>query len=211
MFVRDWEGTIGPKGRFILDEPHPDCGWVFAGEGKPTRKLDGTCCMVDGGVLYRRLELKPNRKTGVVPDAPDGFLSIEVDAETDAVAGWQPIGDGPEDQWHRAAWEALKAKDTDSFQPDWGLPDGTYELVGPHVQGNPENVSFDYLWAHDDTDIDEPVPTDFQGLQLWLANHDVEGVVWHHPDGRMAKIKGKDFGFKREGVAAALKLTKGTL
>ena len=26
--------------------------------------------------------------------------------------------------------------------------------------------------------------------------HVVEGIVWHHPDGRMVKIKRKDFGFK---------------
>ena len=23
---------------------------------------------------------------------------------------------------------------------------------------------------------------------------DIEGIVWHHPDGRMAKIKRRDFG-----------------
>lgn len=30
-------------------------------------------------------------------------------------------------------------------------------------------------------------------MALWLADEGVEGVVWHHPDGRMAKLKGRDF------------------
>jgi len=25
----------------IMPEQHPDCGWVFDGEGAPTRKYDG--------------------------------------------------------------------------------------------------------------------------------------------------------------------------
>ena len=89
-----------------------------------------------------------------------------------------------------------------TFRPGWYLPDGTYELVGPHVQGNPENISFDYLWSHADCDIreDDAPPRTYAGLKAWLAERDVEGVVWHHPDGRMAKIKGKDFGLKRGSV-----------
>jgi hypothetical protein len=40
-------------------------------------------------------------------------------------------------------------------------------------------------------------PRMFEGLRTWLAENDVEGIVWHHPDGRMAKIKARDFGLKR--------------
>jgi hypothetical protein len=36
-----------------------------------------------------------------------------------------------------------------------------------------------------------------EGLREFLAAHDVEGVVFHHPDGRKAKIKKRDFGLKR--------------
>jgi len=39
----------------ILPEQHPDCGWVFDGEGVPTRKYDGTCCRVKDGKLWKRL------------------------------------------------------------------------------------------------------------------------------------------------------------
>ena len=37
-------------------------------------------------------------------------------------------------------------------------------------------------------------------LKAWFMHHDVEGVVWRHPDGRMAKIKGRDFGIVRNNI-----------
>jgi hypothetical protein len=47
-------------------------------------------------------------------------------------------------------------------------------------------------------DILKGVPVKFDELKRYFFEHDnIEGIVWHHPDGRMAKIKGKDFGIKR--------------
>ncbi len=74
--------------------------------------------------------------------------------------------------------------------------DGTYELVGPKIQGNPEGFVEHTLVSHDLCDVVD-APTDYEGLKAWFAGRDIEGVVWHHPDGRMAKIKAKDFGLKR--------------
>lgn len=39
-------------------------------------------------------------------------------------------------------------------------------------------------------------PHDFEGIKGFLAENVIEGLVWHHPDGRMAKIKRRDFGLK---------------
>jgi hypothetical protein len=47
-------------------------------------------------------------------------------------------------------------------------------------------------------EILEDCPSDFVGLREYLSGRDIEGVVWHHPDGRMAKLKGSDFG-RRNG------------
>jgi hypothetical protein len=42
------------------------------------------------------------------------------------------------------------------------------------------------------------VPRDYDGLfKYFLEHNDIEGVVWRTADGRMVKIKGKDFGIKR--------------
>jgi hypothetical protein len=38
------------------------------------------------------------------------------------------------------------------------------------------------------------VPRDLDGLRGWLLAHpQYEGIVWHHPDGRRAKLKHRDF------------------
>jgi hypothetical protein len=38
------------------------------------------------------------------------------------------------------------------------------------------------------------VPLTFAGLRDWLlARPHYEGIVWHHPDGRRAKLKHRDF------------------
>ena len=125
IFERDWNGNRS----LVLDKPHPDCAWVFAGEGVPTRKLDGTSCMARDGKLFRRRELKPNQ------DAPPGFEVVDTDAETGKTVGWIPVGDGPEDKWHRAA--LTHALNNPAFEAV-GIPNGTYELVGAHVQGGAE-------------------------------------------------------------------------
>ncbi|MFM9500934.1 hypothetical protein ACKI1Q_46130, partial [Streptomyces galilaeus] len=76
---------------------------------------------------------------------------------------------------------------------------GTYELVGPKIGtrggANPENLSVHDLKYHG-ADLIDVEPT-FDAIFEYLSTHDVEGIVWHHPDGRMAKIKGTDFGIKR--------------
>jgi hypothetical protein len=40
-------------------------------------------------------------------------------------------------------------------------------------------------------------PRTFDGLRDYLDRAHIEGVIWHHPDGRMVKIKAKDFGIDR--------------
>jgi len=37
-------------------------------------------------------------------------------------------------------------------------------------------------------------PRTFDAMKDYLSRNVIEGIVWHHPDGRMAKIKRKDMG-----------------
>ena len=180
IFERDWKGD---KSR-VINEPNPAASWVFAGEGIATRKIDGTCCMVRGNRLFKRRELRESDAT------PPGFELAERDTLTQKVVGWVPVGEGPDDKFHREAWTGSDV---------W--PDGTYELIGPKVQGNPEHSQFHVLIRHGGArGPSAPMdggPRDFEGLKQWLSGKDIEGIVWHHPDGRMAKIKLRDFGIKR--------------
>ena len=73
------------------------------------------------------------------------------------------------------------------------LPAGTYELIGPKVNGDPEHYGIHALILHAFAERLGDAPRDFDGLAAWLHAHPYEGIVWHHPDGRMAKIKKRDF------------------
>lgn len=176
MFERDWAGD---KSR-VLDVIHPGCEWVKVGEGVATRKLDGTSCMVRAGKLYKRRELRAGEPL------PIGFELSDSDSETGKTIGWLPVGDGPEDKWHHEA-----------FDTPGPTTDGTYELLGPKIQGNPEQFPVHVLVSHSNTGDMLDAPLTFSELKTWLAGQDIEGIVFHHPDGRMAKIKLRDFGLKR--------------
>jgi hypothetical protein len=172
LFQRNYDGD-----RLVRDEVVPGAEWVIAGEGVATRKYDGTCCMVRDGALYKRYDAKQGKPP------PAGFEPAqEPDPTTGHWPGWLPVGDGPEDRWHREA-----------FVGDF--PDDTYELCGPKVQDNPERFSNHILIPHGIDTLDD-APRDFAGLRAYLKDTTIEGIVWHHPDGRMVKIKRKDF-FKK--------------
>lgn len=162
----------------ILREPNPDCQWVFDGEGIATRKYDGTCCRVKDGELWKRREFKKIRPQ------PERFELADYDEATGKSVGWVPVE--PTDRWHIEAFG----------NGEWAV-DGTYELCGPKVQGNPEGFAFHVLIAHAAATRFYNVPRTFDGLRDFLGETDIEGIVFHHPDGRMAKIKKRDFGLRR--------------
>lgn len=182
IFERDWDGD---RSR-VIDKPNPAAAWVFAGEGVATRKLDGTSCMIRGGKLFKRRELKKGQID------PPGWEQVDYDEETGKAVGWMPVGDGPEDKYHREA-----------FSGDGSLPDGTYELLGPNIPGNPEQLEVNLLQKHSIIMQYSGIPRTFDGLREWLSRQNIEGLVWHHPDGRMAKIKLRDFGLKRPPAAVS--------
>jgi hypothetical protein len=205
LFQRNYDGD-----RLVRNEVVPGAEWVLAGEGVATRKYDGTCCMVRAGKLYKRYDHKPDNwkkiqralKAKDYPPEPVwntlppvGFerAQEEPDPVTFHWPGWIPVNaNNPEDQWH------MQAAVNHGYCEDGtlNLPDGTYELCGPKIGGNPEGLEEHSLIPHGfETFAD--APRDFEGLKNWLAMHDMEGIVWHHPDGRLVKIKKRDFGLPR--------------
>ena len=180
----------------VIPELTPGCEWVLAGEGKATRKLDGTCVMIDeAGFWWARRELKPGK-----PQPEGQFIVVEHDEVTHKTVGWVPIT--PEYAFDKYFMEAVNHYLDD--HPDRGLPEaGTYELIGPKINGNPEQVYAHTLVRHADApvfDMSHIFPVDgvddaYAVLKNWLTNRGFayEGIVWHHPDGRMAKLKARDF------------------
>lgn len=174
LFKREYEGN-----RLVYNEVVACSEWVIQGEGIPTEKIDGTCCMVRKGKLYKRYDAKKGK------NAPEGFIPAqEPDQVTGHWPGWILVGDGNEDRYHREA-----------FLNNHDIPDGTYELIGEKVQSNPYNINGHKLIKHGSIVLTD-VPRDFDGLKSYFSQDRksyLEGIVWHHADGRMVKIKYKDF------------------
>ena len=178
LYKRDYEGR-----RKVFDEVVEGAEWVLDGQGVATRKYDGTCVLVEDGKLWKRYEIKKGR------EAPFGFKPAnEPDPITGKQQGWVEVGNGNEDKWHREA-----VGDPDKVN----LADGTYELIGEKVQGNPENVEGHKLQKHSEAEQYPDFPRTYSEIKDKLEHLGIEGVVWHHPDGRMVKIKKRDFWYER--------------
>jgi len=167
----------------VIDKPREECSWVFAGEGAGTEKLDGTNVRltVRSGQLVRvekrRNPTKAQKQQGIV----DGWY---VDA-----------GGAAEDRWILDA-----AQHTDVT--GWADGEHSCEALGPRIQGNPLGLSEHRCVPFNlDVPVYRDVPRTYAGLQELLSTldskfapgHPAEGIVFHHPDGRRAKIKRKDF------------------
>ncbi|MCX5239758.1 DUF5565 family protein [Streptomyces prunicolor] len=183
LFVRDPEDRSR-----VLNQISPGCEWVVAGEGRPTRKLDGTAVMYDQhGAWWARREVKAGKAV------PPGYITVQHDETTGKLAGWEPVAQSPFAKFHAEAVANAEAAEVPWIP--WQL--GTYELIGPKINGNPERYDRHWLVAHTNT---ETLPVDFltfDGIRAsvlrWHKTDHVEGIVWHHPDGRRAKIKARDF------------------
>lgn len=191
LFQRNYDGDC-----LVRDEVVPGAEWVINGEGTATRKFDGTAAMIKDGLLFLRFDAKNGRTP------PEGFIPAqEPDENTGHWPGWVPaMRENPAHKWH---CRALENSMIAPFQyPDgtfaFDATDGTYEICGPHFQGNPEKFLVDTLIRHGIEPVD--APQTFNELKEWFVGKNIEGIVWHHPDGRMVKIKMKDFGLKRGAV-----------
>lgn len=168
----------------VTDKVRTGCEWVLAGEGTATEKLDGTNVRltVRSGQLVR-LEKRRN------PSAKQKHLGI--------VDGWYVDADefSPDDRW---IYEAARNTDLSSW------PDGEHpsEALGPNIQGNPLGLTKHLCLPFNmRAPVYGDVPRSFAGLQsllermdsLFSPGHLAEGIVFHHSDGRRAKIKRRDF------------------
>jgi hypothetical protein len=168
----------------VVDRPRAECAWVFSGEGTGTEKLDGTNVRltVRSGHLVRvekrRNPTKVQKQQGIV----DGWY-----VDTDEYSA--------EDKWVLVA-----ARGTDVAT--W--PDGEHacEALGPRIQGNPLGLD-EHVCVPFNLEVPafEDVPRGYAEIRDFLEKlesrfapgHLAEGIVFHHPDGRRAKIKRKDF------------------
>jgi hypothetical protein len=194
LFERDWKGD---KSRVLpVFNTQADVAWVLANEGVPTIKWDGSAVLVRGEKLFVRYDRKKGKT------APPGFEPCqEEDPVTGRCPGWIPAEGNPAAKWH-----------LDAFNNSGGaaLADGTFEALGPQHQTNPYKLPRNILVRHGAHPIDRLQVgrtaedafktlkahfTDFQFRYGEMPETEwIEGIVWHHPDGRMVKVLASDLG-----------------
>ncbi|GGU62677.1 DUF5565 family protein [Streptomyces lavendofoliae] len=178
LYIRD----LTARPAHVTPTVTPGCEWVLAGEGTPTRKWDGTCTMLDhDGTWWARREVKP----GKTP--PPGFRPLSTDPATGKTVGWEPVA--------QSAFAKLHAE---ALRNSTASTPGTYELLGPKINGNPDRFDAHLLMPHGWAPLSvrqdlATVPRDYDALRAWLHARPYEGIVWHHRDGRRAKIKAADY------------------
>lgn len=167
----------------ITDVVKPGFEWVLAGEGQATVKVDGSCCMIDNGELYKRYDAKKGKTppVGAIPCQP------EPDPVTGHWPHWVKCDErNPADHWYLEAFKAFR--NTGPVIP------GTYEAIGKHFNGNPYDLSIDWLVPHG-VFVLYGFPRTFEGMKDFLAACDYEGVVFWKDGEPQCKIKRTDFGF----------------
>lgn len=208
LFLRRGELTTkpvpgdDPGGEFLVSGTvRPGCEWVLEGKGVATRMWDGTCCLVKDGKLRKRHFWKGDEAPilkGFVSASDMAYMGI-------GQPGWLPVTDAPEDKWHREGLANLYRGVHIGGKPAIITPnDGTYELCGPKINGNPDHCNYHVLVPHG-----QSVLTGFSHKMPYIKEYlerfqYLEGIVfWHQDDEhlpyherRMAKIKRRDFGLE---------------
>lgn len=174
IFERDWNGDKCVINMLVVDFPFD--------EAKATEKLDGTNVRVTiRNKTLVRLEKRRN------PSKLQKAQGIEEPWYVDA---------DENDPGDKYLWEAARNR---SYGQDG---EWSGEVVGKNIQGNTLNLNNNVLclFSLGEAPVLSNVPTDYEELKKYLSETQssfgtglIEGIVWHHPDGRMAKIKGKDF------------------
>jgi hypothetical protein len=187
IFERDFSNGGRIKSVYVQEV----VGFPFS-ESKPTEKVDGmnVRLTVRNHVLVR-LEKRHN------PSKEQKAVGIVEPWYVDALES---------DSADQHLWSA--AKNTSLVD----VPDGSWsgEAIGVSIQGNPLKLPTNMvlLFSLGRAPVFTDVPCDFEGLREWLPKQrsqlnpecGIEGIVWHAPDGRMAKIKVKDFARVKDGI-----------
>ena len=163
--------------------------WVLEGEGIATVKIDGSCCAIINGELYKRYDAKKGKKppVGAIP-------CCEPDEITGHHPHWVKVDENnPADKWFEEAYYITSMWTNQGLK----LEDGTYEAVGKHFQGNPYGYENDRLVKHGKEVIE--VERTFKGIKKYLEENNIEGLVFWKDGEPKCKIKRTDFGFEWNG------------
>lgn len=170
----------------IKPEVAPELEWVLNGEGEATVKVDGSCCCIIDGKLFKRYDAKKGKPI------PENAIKCQdvADPITGHLPCWVPVDENNQgDKWFIEAYKTTKEN-----APEL-LDDGTYEAIGKHFNGNPYNIAGgDLLIPHGTIEL--CVERSFTGIKSYLEKTPIEGIVFWKDGEPKCKIKRSDFGFE---------------
>lgn len=202
-----------------IDEINPSCQWVFDGEGIPTIKWDGTAVLIhkngqiataqnDDGVFeylghvlqaYQRYASTESLTKDVMDSK--GWLLADVRKDNGRHIYWIPV----KDKWILEAFQNYFNREAMSGNL---IFEGTYEAIGPKINNNRYKADRHTLIRHGwGNGCFDSMTLSYTGIKEFLRTFKLqipeiyndsvfhEGIVFHHPDGRMAKIRRSDFEF----------------
>lgn len=182
LFKRQFENHKIAK---CLNKVEQECQWVLDGEGWATEKMDGTCCLIENGKIYRRYDYKEGR---ILPEG-----AIPCQDEPDLITGHFP-------HWLLCTESDKNCKyHIEALRKQPNLKNGTYELIGKHINSNPYDMDVDILIKHGEKVLEE-VPRDYENLKKYLETNYIEGIVFYRGNGQMCKIKRTDFGYEWNNI-----------
>lgn len=167
-------------------EINEKAAWIFDEPARATIKRDGTSITVtDDGKFFARRAVKKGKV------APPGFIAAETDSYTGSTFGLEPVDQSGFAKMFKEAAEGMNLKP------------GTYELCGPKINGNPENLTKPKLLFHGSEEATEipdmrnvPREEAYEMLRNIFASYKeqgIEGVVWWGADGKRTKLRVYDF------------------
>jgi hypothetical protein len=207
LFVRDY--TTG----FVIPEITPGAEWVMEKTWPAHRKYDGTCVglfltvngevRINEGVGSDEVNSKSQigekwmarREVKQGHEFPEDFEIEQFDPTTKKTFGWEPIEQSPFYKHFLEAQDGLETKYL-----------GTYELCGPKINGNPEELKKHTLVLHWGTELisnvlvldihEMSVKDAYEALRATFEYMPIEGVVWYGHTNGMVKLKRKDFNYE---------------
>ena len=180
IFERNWETNRKVNSNIIVD---------FDFEGAiATEKLAG-------------MNIRITTRKGEVVRTEKRRNPSKIQKQKGIVDPWYVDADpyASQDKW---IMDAVKNTDFSS------VPDGEWsaEAIGKNIQGNPLHLDNNQIFIFSLPEWRAKIqlkdaPFTFELLKTYLAAHKsaigkdclMEGIVWHHPNGEMVKIKRKDF------------------
>jgi hypothetical protein len=185
LFVRD------EKTHKVTPVINNGLGWILDTDVIATQKHDGTCCMIiNNHMLYKRY-------TTTINKIPNSFIPAQ--RIGDKLIGW--IFCDFNDNNNKYHYEGLRNLIATEYgnDPYMSIQNGTYELIGEKINGNPENIEGHTLVLHG-SNVLYDVPRTYEGLKEYLKDKTFEGIVFYKDyvntlNQNMCKIKRKDFDY----------------